>query len=65
VKRRAPGLAIVLGRTEDDADEAPDGEAEETSGKLDTLLGNAFDAYEDGDRDGFIRSMRAAFRSGL
>ncbi len=45
------------------ADAVPDDEAE-TSSKVpeesgDVLLGNAFDAFQDGDREGFIRSMKA------
>lgn len=39
-------------------------EEETEEGGVDTLLGNAFDAFQDGDREGFIRSMRAAITSG-
>jgi hypothetical protein len=38
--------------------DAAEEEAEETG--PDVLLGNAFDAFQDGDRAGFIRSMKAA-----
>ena len=38
-------------------DEAPDSES---GGNVSTLLGDAFDAIKDGDRKGFIRSMKAA-----
>lgn len=41
-------------------DDGTDDEASEGDGDVDTLLGNAFDALQDGDRDGFIKSLRAA-----
>jgi hypothetical protein len=46
-------------------DEGADDEADETGEGtgVDTLLGNAFDAFQDGDREGFIRSLRAALNS--
>lgn len=43
-------------------DEASEDEAE--VGGTDTLLGNAFDAFQDGDREGFIKSLKAAIGSG-
>lgn len=53
---KAPKLDVyAMG---DDVDAAPEVDTEESSGG-DDLLGNAFDALEDGDKPGFIRSMKA------
>lgn len=43
---------------EEDGEEPVESEDESTG--ADDLLGNAFDALTDGDREGFVRSMRAA-----
>lgn len=47
------------------AETEEEGEAEESeeAGGGDSLLGDAFDAVQDGDREGFVRLMRAAFNS--
>lgn len=45
---------------EETDEEAPESGAEKGD---DALLGNAFDAFQDGDREGFIRSMRAVLNS--
>ncbi len=42
-----------------DEEEAAEDEAEE--GDTSALLGDAFDALQDGDREGFVRLMGAAF----
>ena len=54
--------AVFDTKVEDDAEEkAPDSAVEKAEPDAsDSLLGNAFDAFQDGDRAGFIRSMRAA-----
>lgn len=65
---KKPGgiLALVLGKKGKGHDEEePDGdEAEESEGgdDADTLFGDAFDALQDGDRKGFVKSMKAACR---
>lgn len=48
---KAPGIAIVLGKKGEE-EEAPKGD--------DSLLGQAFDAIKDDDREGFIALMRQA-----
>jgi hypothetical protein len=56
------GAGDLVFTPEGDEDEtAPKDDAEESGS--DSLLGNAFDAFQDGDREGFIRSMRAFARS--
>lgn len=46
-----------------DDEKAPPKDAEEEKSGSDSLLGNAFDAFQDGDREGFISSMRAFVRA--
>ncbi len=46
----------------DDGEADEEAEEEVDAGGVDTLLGNAFDAFQDSDREGFVRSMRAAMK---
>lgn len=46
-----------------DKDEDEEKPKKTSSAEHDELLGNAFDAFSDGDREGFVRSMRAACRA--
>lgn len=62
--KKAASELFVPGDEDEETDEASEDDAEEKpAGKADTLLGNAFDAFQDGDREGFVRSMRAAMRA--
>lgn len=60
------GLLAILGGKppkggEDDEEEGEESpESSEGGGGHKELLGDAFDALKDGDRKGFIRSMKAA-----
>lgn len=57
------GLLALIGKPKgDDEDEGEEDAPESSGGGGDekTLLGDAFDALKDGDRKGFIRSMKAA-----
>lgn len=45
----------------DEEDEDSDAEP---SDRVGTLLGNAYDALDDGDREGFVASLKAAIRAG-
>lgn len=59
-------LAVFVptkGGAEDGAEEEAEEEGAESKGTIDSLLGNAFDAHTEGDREGFIRSMRAAIKT--
>lgn len=49
------GIAILLGKKGEEEDEAP-----ASSKGDDSLLGQAFDAIKDDDREGFIALMRQA-----
>lgn len=56
---KAPGIAILLGKGKpgkEDDEEAP----ASSKGGDDSLLGQAFDAVKDDDREGFIALMRQA-----
>lgn len=65
MKGKASGVGLLVmakqpkGMVEDD--ETEEG-GEDEAGEADTLLGNAFDALADEDREGFVKSMRAAFK---
>lgn len=57
------GLLALIGKPKgDDEDEGEEDapESSEGGGGSKELLGDAFDALKDGDRKGFIRSMKAA-----
>jgi hypothetical protein len=56
---KAAGAQLFAPPADEEAGEEPE-ESEDTAGGVDDLLGNAFDALSDGDREGFVRSMRAA-----
>ena len=45
-----------------DEDEAPESREGESGSDADELFGDAFDALQDGDKKGFVRSMKAACR---
>lgn len=63
---KAPKASEVFVPEEEDEDlEASEDEVEEKkpASGADKLLGNAFDAFQEGDREGFVRSMRAAMRA--
>lgn len=62
---KGKALIIGIGKGAGDDEEAPESGAETEAGdELATVLGNAFDAFKDDDRAGFIRSMRAAVKLG-
>lgn len=57
------GLLALIGKPkgEDEGEGEEDApESSEGGGSSKELLGDAFDALKDGDRKGFIRSMKAA-----
>lgn len=64
---KSDGKALMtMPAVEPDGDEGGEVEADEaTGGGEGELLGNAFDAAQEDDREGFIRSMRAAIRACL
>ncbi len=57
-----PGDAKFVPADVDEEGDGPDSEDGADAGGVDDLLGNAFDAFQDGDREGFVRSMRAAMK---
>ena len=64
MKGKASGVGLLVmakpkGDVEDEELEAGD---EDGAGKVDNLLGNAFDAFADEDREGFVKSMRAVLK---
>jgi hypothetical protein len=61
--KHKPGamLALLLGKKKGGDDEEDDGE--ESTADCEELLGEAFDALREKDREGFIASMKAAIKS--
>jgi len=61
-KASGVGLLVMAKPKGDVEDEELDEGGEDEAGEVDDLLGNAFDAFGDEDREGFVKSMRAAFK---
>jgi hypothetical protein len=60
---RGSDVFVPTGAETEETEEEVEPEESEEAGSGDSLLGDAFDALQDSDREGFVRLMRAAFNS--
>lgn len=62
----AKGLLLLAGgkpKGSPFAKEKPEPESDEGGAAEDTLAGEAFDAFQEGDREGFVAAFRAAVKA--